>query len=160
MTGRTAMYRLLKLALSLFLLVGSVLAEKMPPRDLPVEPTIPDYVYDIPDDIKAVDPVIGFTEPVLLAQSRRLGRTSIDNDLVLKRGMILHQDVTTACGSSTSSCTFTVCSSSANCMFPTVSGSALIIAAYLPTRAHIKSAYLCNSSSGCKPRNAAATFSL
>jgi len=154
------MYRLLKLALSLFLLVGSVLAEKMPPRDLPVEPTIPDYVYDIPDDIKAVDPVIGFTEPVLLAQSRRLGRTSIDDDLVLKRGMVFHQDVTTACGSSTSSCTFTVCSGSANCMFPTVSGSALIVAAGLTVSAHITSAYLCNSSSGCNSGNAAATFSL
>jgi hypothetical protein len=113
------MYRLIKLGLSLFLLVGSVPAQEMPWRDLSV------------------------------GQSRRLDP-----------GMILHQDVSTACSSNTSSCTFTVCSSSANCMFPTVSGSALIVAALLTADAHITSAYLCNSSAGCNSGNATATFSL
>src|SRR5579863_9744234 len=80
--------------------------------------------------------------------------------LVLNRGMILHQDVTTACLPGTSGCTFSVCPTSDNCMFPTVKGSALIVAAYVPTRAQITSAYLCNSSSGCNSSNAAATFSL
>ncbi len=83
-----------------------------------------------------------------------------DGVLVLNPGMILHQDVTTACLSGTSSCTFSECSTSANCMFPTVSGSALIVAALLPTSAHITSAYLCNSSSGCNSNNATASFSL
>ncbi len=118
------MCQLLKLCLSLFLLVGSVFAQEVPARDLPVEPNIS------------------------------------KGALLLKHGMVLHQDVTTACLAGTSSCTFSECPTSDNCMFPTVSGSALIIAAYMPTRAHITSAYLCNSSSGCNSSNAAATFSL
>lgn len=88
------------------------------------------------------------------------GTTKVVVKTRVRAGMSYLFDVTNSCSTGSSSCTTSLCSTGQNCMPSTTSGAGLVLVVFLPARAHIKSAYLCNSSTGCTSKNAKATFSL